>query len=144
MFLSLLAVTFVIAVIVCAIVARIFAKPINGILERIVSDDISYAWTKYLNFAIYVVGISGGVRIHYLENFLRAPTEEFSPPPLTTDRWVLEIYRTIIESLQSIAWMLLIFFIFALIAYVIVRAFELKAGGAGSAVQGPPRSEGDD
>lgn len=131
MFLSLLAVTFVIAVIVCAIVARIFAKPINGILERIVSDDISYAWTKYLNFAIYVVGISGGVRIHYLENFLRAPTEEFSPPPLTTDRWVLEIYRTIIESLQSIAWMLLIFFIFALIAYVIVRAFELKAGRDG-------------
>ena len=142
MFLSLLAVTFVIAVIVCAIVARIFAKPINGILERIVSDDISYAWTKYLNFAIYVVGISGGVRIHYLENFLRAPTEEFSPPPLTTDRWVLEIYRTIIESLQSIAWMLLIFFIFALIAYVIVRAFELKAGNAGSAGQVPPRSEG--
>jgi hypothetical protein len=141
MFLSLLAVTFVIAVIVCAIVARIFAKPINGILERIVSDDISYAWTKYLNFAIYVVGISGGVRIHYLENFLRAPTEAFSPPPLTTDRWVLEIYRTIIESLQSIAWMLLIFFIFALIAYVIVRAFELKANGAGSTEQNARRYE---
>jgi hypothetical protein len=45
---------------------------------------------------------------------------------LTTERWVLEIYRTIIETLQGIAWMLLVFFVFALIAYVIVRVFELK------------------
>jgi hypothetical protein len=29
-------------------------------------------------------------------------------------------------TLQGVAWMLLVFFIFALIAYVIVRAFELK------------------
>jgi hypothetical protein len=45
---------------------------------------------------------------------------------LTQDRWVLEIYRTIIETLQGIAWLLLVFFVFALIAYVIVRVFELK------------------
>ncbi|RTE86362.1 MULTISPECIES: hypothetical protein [Gammaproteobacteria] len=127
MFLSLLGITFLVSLVVCFIVAKLFAKPIDGILERIVANDIAYAWTKYLKFAIYVVGISGGVRIHYLENFLRDPTEHFTPPVLSTDRWVLEIYRTIIESLQSIAWMLLVFFIFALIAYVIVRAFELRA-----------------
>ena len=128
MFLSLLSITFLVSITVCFIVARLFAKPIDGILERVVASDIAYAWTKYLKFAIYVVGISGGVPIHYLENFLRAPSEHFTPPVLTSDRWVLEVYRTIIETLQSIAWMLLVFFIFALIAYVIVRAFELKAG----------------
>ncbi|WP_064608021.1 hypothetical protein [Photobacterium sp. J15] len=128
MFLSLLGVTFCVSLFVCFIVSRLFEKPLDGILERIVADDIAYAWTKYLKFAIYVVGISGGVRIYYLENFLRAPTEDFAPPVLNTDRWVLEIYRTVIESLQSIAWMLLIFFIFALIAYVIVRVFELRTG----------------
>ena len=128
MFLSLLGITFLVSFIVCFIIARLFAKPIDSVLERIVADDIAYAWTKYLQFAIYVVGISGGVKIYYLENFLRAPTENFAPPVLTSDRWILEIYRTIIESLQSIAWMLLIFFIFALIAYVIVRAFELRSG----------------
>ncbi len=127
MFLSLLGITFLVSLLVCFIVARLFAKPIDGILERIVASDIAFAWTKYLKFAIYVVGISGGVRIHYLENFLLEPNEHFTPPELTTNRWVLEIYRTIIESLQSIAWMLLVFFIFALIAYVIVRAFEIKA-----------------
>ncbi|TLS67297.1 hypothetical protein FEF65_07650 [Mariprofundus erugo] len=133
MFLSLLGITFIVSLLVCFIVAKLFAKPIDGILERIVADDIAYAWTKYLKFAIYVVGISGGVRINYLENFLRAPTEHFTPPVLTMDRWVLEIYRTIIESLQSIAWMLLVFFIFALIAYVIVRAFELRTNAKGQA-----------
>ncbi|GAB6259939.1 hypothetical protein L4174_004630 [Photobacterium sp. CCB-ST2H9] len=127
MFLSLLVVTFVIAVCVCFIVSKLFSQPIDVILERLVASDIAFAWTKYLKFAIYVVGISGGVRIYSLEEFLRAPSENFTPPVLTTERWVLEIYRTIIESLQSIAWMLLVFFIFALIAYVIVRVFELRA-----------------
>ena len=129
MFLSLLGVTFLVAVVVCFIVSRVFESPIDGILNRIVDIDIAYAWTKYLKFAIYVVGVSGGVRIHYLENFLREATEKFSPPVLTGERWVLEIYRTIIESLQSIAWMLLIFFVFALLAYVIVRAVEIRSGG---------------
>lgn len=127
MFLSLLVVTFVVSLCVCFIVVKFFSQPVDGILDRIVADDIAYAWTKYLKFAIYVVGVSGGVRIHYLENFLRPASEQFTPPVLNADRWVLEIYRTIIESLQSIAWMLLIFFVFALIAYVIVRAYELKA-----------------
>ena len=125
MFLSLLVITFLVSLLVCFIVSRLFAKPVDGVLEKIVADDIAYAWTKYLKFAIYVVGISGGVKINYLENFLREPTENFVPPVLSADRWVLEIYRTIIESLQSIAWMLLVFFIFALLAYVIVRVFDL-------------------
>ena len=34
---------------------------------------------------------------------------------------MLEIYRTIIETLQSIAWMLLVVFVATLIAYVLVR-----------------------
>ena len=128
MFLSLLGVTFAVATLVCFVVMRVFAGPLDAILQRIVASDIAGAWTRYLKFAIFVVGISGGVRIHYLESFLQAPSEHFTPPELTGERWVLEIYRTIIESLQSIAWMLLVFFVFALIAYVIVRAFELKAG----------------
>ena len=45
---------------------------------------------------------------------------------LTSDRWIIEAYKSVIGSLQSIAWMLLIFFLFALIAYVVVRGFEAK------------------
>jgi len=45
---------------------------------------------------------------------------------LTPDRWIIEVYKTVIGSLQSIAWMLLVFFLFALIAYVTVRGFEMR------------------
>jgi hypothetical protein len=47
---------------------------------------------------------------------------------LNAERWVLEVYRTGIGTLQSVAWMLLVFFVFALIAYVIVRGMEAKRG----------------
>jgi len=63
MFLTLLLITFAIATIVSFLVARLFANPIDGILKRIIADDISNAWLKYLKFAIYVVGISKGVRV---------------------------------------------------------------------------------
>lgn len=63
MFLTLLLVTFAIAAIVSFLTVRLFASPIGGILERIIADDISQAWLEYLKFAIYVVGISKGVRV---------------------------------------------------------------------------------
>ena len=128
MFLSLIAVTFSISLAVCFILTKLFSGPVDAILKRIVADDIAYAWTRYLQFAIYVVGISGGVRIYYLERFLNQPAPDQPKPALDANRWILEIYRTVIESMQSIAWMLLVFFIFALLAYVIVRVCELRTG----------------
>lgn len=127
MFITLLIVTFVIAFVVSSIVVLMFNKPIDKILVRIISDEISKAWSKYLMFAIYVTGISSGVRIYSLEKYITRPMLEHAEiVQLTAERWVLEVYRTVIGTLQGIAWMLLVFFIFALIAYVIVRAFELK------------------
>ncbi len=126
MFITLLTVTFAIAVIVSMIVVRMFANPIDTILNRIISDDISKAWVKYLKFAIYVVGISSGVRIRALEKYINPSKliENDEALTLTMDRWVLEVYRTIVETLQGIAWSLLVFFLVALLAYVIVRIFD--------------------
>jgi membrane associated rhomboid family serine protease len=126
MFITLLVVTFLISLGVSFIVARIFAKPIDNILKRIISDAISQAWVKYLTFAIYVVGVSSGVRIWELEKYITPPPGHGGMVELTRDRWVLEVYRTVIESLQGLAWLLLVFFVIALIAFVIVRAFELR------------------
>jgi hypothetical protein len=127
MFVTLLVVTFVIAFAVSTIIAKFFYQPINKILGRIITDEISSAWSKYLIFAIYVTGISSGVRVWDLEKYItQQQFEGAHVVTLTGQRWVLEVYRTIIETLQGIAWMLLVFFVFALIAYVIVRAFELK------------------
>ncbi|MFA7684697.1 MAG: hypothetical protein WCX84_07775 [Syntrophales bacterium] len=97
-------------------------------MKRIIADEISDAWLKYLKFAIIVVGVSAGVRIYELEKYITPwrGDKEQRIVQLTNDRWVLELYRTVIETLQGIAWMLLIFFAVALIAYVIVRMGELK------------------
>lgn len=127
MFTTLLIATFIISFVVSTVVVLLFAIPINKILDRIISNKISRAWSKYLKFAIYVTGISSGVRIYSLEKYITKPHYEGSEiVRLTTERWVLEIYRTIIGTLQGVAWMLLVFFVFALIAYVIVRVFEMK------------------
>ena len=128
MFLTLLLVTFIISISVCFIIVRIFNKSLIGILNRLIEESISDAWLKYLKFAIYVVGISSGVRIWELEKYITPTDPEKSEIIiLNTDRWILEVYRTIIGTLEGIAWLLLVFFILAMIAYVIVRLVELKS-----------------
>ena len=134
MFFTLLLVTLLVSALVAFISARAFNTPINNILNRLIDDTIANAWARYMKFAIYVVGISGGVRIYALERYimpqqypkLDGGSENMQPFELTTERWVLEIYRTIIESLQSIAWMLLVFFVISLGMYVLVRIAEMR------------------
>ena len=127
MFITLLIVTFLIAFSVSTIIVLFFSGPIDNILLRIISDEISKAWSKYLKFAIYVTGISAGVRIWELEKYITEPRYEGANiVELKAERWVLEVYRTVIATLQGVAWMLLVFFVFALVAYVIVRARESK------------------
>jgi len=126
MFFTLLFVTLVLAVAVSFGVVKAFDKPVASIFARIVQDSISLVWQKYIRFAAYVVGISGGVRIHQLERYVSAPQKDAELLVLNAERWTLEVYRTIIATLQSLAWMYLVVFLFALIAYVIVRGRELK------------------
>jgi hypothetical protein len=126
MFITLLIVTFIISFAVSFLVVMLFQSPLSKILKRLIEEAISAAWLKYLKFAILVVGISSGVRIWQLERYILPRSGETTPLTLTVERWVLEVYRTIIGTLQGIAWLLLVFFIFALIAYVIVRAIEVK------------------
>ncbi|MHB0777078.1 hypothetical protein [Halomonas sp. WWR20] len=105
----------------------LFNRPVGNILKRIVQDEISGAWHRYITFAGFVVGVSGGVRIYDLERYISAPHKDAEVLVLTPERWTLEVYRTVIETLQSIAWMYLVVFIVALVAYVIVKGFELHS-----------------
>ena len=139
MFIILLLVTLAIALVVSYCVTRLFERPIAAILARIVAEELSTAWQRYITFAIYVVGISGGVRIWELEKYITPRSKDAGPVVLNGERWILEVYRTIIATLQSIAWMLLVFFVFALVAYVVMRGFELRYGrSAAPEKSGPP------
>ena len=129
MFLLLLLATFVVALAVSFAVMWLFTKPIDSVLRRIIADEISAAWSKYMKFAILVVGVSSGVPLPDLEKYVSSTLggrEVQTGPSLTFDRWIFELYRAAIETLQGVAWMLLVFFVFALIAYVIVRIGEMR------------------
>lgn len=125
---TLLIATFIVSVAVASIVVLLFTRPIDRIMRRIIQEDVGKAWTRYLQFAIYVVGIGSGAQVWSLERYLTPQGPGQQVLELTTDRWVLEIYGTILQTLQSTAMLLLVFFVFALIAMVIVRALESRRG----------------
>lgn len=130
MFFLLLLVTFVIALCTSILVMRFFSTPMAAIIGRLVPETLGLAWLRYLQFAITVVGVAGGVRIWDLERYITPEPvphgNGFRILELTPERWVLEVYRTLIGTLQSISTTLLFFFIFSLVAYVVVRIFESR------------------
>lgn len=128
-FLGLLVVTLLISATTSGLVVFFFRRPIDAIFARIIGEDISTAWRKFLVFALFVVGIANGVKVWKLEQFIRpvGPEGSVDRPVLTIEYWGLEIYRTIIDTLGGIAWALLLFFVVALIAFAIVKRREGKA-----------------
>ena len=99
MFFTLLLVTFLIAVAVSFFTVRLFDRPISAILTRIISEELGGALHRYIIFAAYVVDVSGGVRIHQLERYINAPHKDYDVLTLHAERWPLEVYRTVIETL---------------------------------------------
>ncbi|RKX26343.1 MAG: hypothetical protein DRP47_08340 [Candidatus Zixiibacteriota bacterium] len=126
-FLLLLIVTLAIAIAVSIIVLAFFRKPVDKIFHRIIGEEIADAWRKFLTFALFVVGISSGVNIWKLEQFIQPASPDEKITELTAEYWGLEIYRTIIHTLGGLAWALLLFFVVALIAFVLVKRGEMKA-----------------
>ncbi len=125
MFITLLIVVFVVSLGTSFLTALIFSKPVNKILTRLVSEELAPTWQRYILYAVYVVGISGGTRVWEMERYID-PGEDGKVLVLNSERWFIEIYKTVIGSLQGVAWMLLVFFLFALVGYVLVRGFEAR------------------
>lgn len=128
MFLTLLLVTLLVALATSGIVVLLFRRPIRQILDRIIGADLAPAWQRFLLFAIYVVGVSSGVQIWKLEQYIRAePGPEGRVPfTLNAESMGLEVYRTILQVLQGIAWALLVFFVVALVAFALIRRGEAQ------------------
>jgi hypothetical protein len=126
----LLLTTLVVALATSAIVVALFRRPIRQILDRIIGPELAHAWQRFLLFAIYVVGVSSGVQIWKLERYIWAepgPNGAGRPPfVLNGESMGLEVYRTILQVLQGIAWAVLVFFVVALIAFVLVRRGEAQ------------------
>ena len=132
MFVVLLAITLGVSLAVAGLVVYFFRTPIRQILDRIIGESIAEGWQKFLVFALYVVGVSSGVQIWKLEQYLHGqpegPKGELRVLRLDGPSIALEVYRTIIQVLQGLAWALLVFFVVALVAFAIVRRGEPRPG----------------
>lgn len=125
-FIFLLVVSLAVSIGVTTIVVLFFRKHVDKILGRIIQDEISTSWGKFITFALYVIGISSGVNVWRLEKIVAPEGEGIIKPILNAEYWGLTIYRTIIDTLGGMAWALFLFFIVALIAFVIVKKREIK------------------
>jgi hypothetical protein len=128
MFVLLLLVTFSIAAAASFVVVRMFDRPLAGIVARLIPDELAIAWQRYVTFGIYLVGVNGGVRIWEFEKYVLPPYSAAEPLVLTADRWALEVYRTLMGTLQSVAIVLLALFAVALVGYLAVRRRETAHG----------------
>jgi hypothetical protein len=126
MLIGLLVVTLAVTLLTATVAALVFIRPIRRILQRIVGDDLSAAWVRYLVFAMFVVGAGGGVNIRQIERYITPQGPEAQVLALTRERWIIEVYSSAIGALGAITWMLLVFFVFALVAYVVVRSLEMR------------------
>lgn len=125
-FTSLLITLLSLSVLITGLVVAGFRRPITGILNRLVGESMSTAWVNFLSFALYVVGISSAVRSYRLDKYVSKQHTEAVLTELNVNTWILEVYETVRSVLGGLAWSLMSFFTVALIAFIIVRAGELK------------------
>jgi hypothetical protein len=128
MFIALFIASFALALAVAAGVAWLSKDPIEVILHRFLAAHICVALSKYLRFAIVVVGIASGTRVRALEEYIGASSwnKTALTAALTQEIWVLELYRTLVGTLEGIVWLLLAVAFFVLLAILIIRKGNMK------------------
>ncbi|NUN09262.1 MAG: hypothetical protein HUU54_08815 [Ignavibacteriaceae bacterium] len=128
MFLWLLLSGFLVSVTCALIVIFIFRSSLSKTLVRVVGEELAGSWKKFIQFALFVVGISGGVKPWNMERYLSQAGQDTKPLILTQERWVLELYMVVIDTIVAMSWMLFVYFLFSLITIGIIRIFEMKSG----------------
>lgn len=133
MFFILVLLEVVASLVISWYVVRALGQSIEKILNRITSDETSRAWSKCVKCAIFVAGVSGGIRVtekDVQEFGMRMMERSFAEFDSRLYMYMLsglawKICEAVIGALRGIFWFLAWFFIAAAIAFVIVRVIEL-------------------
>jgi hypothetical protein len=141
MFVSFFLATFGAAVVLSCLVAWLFRTPAKNVLQKLLHEEAAAAWTGYVFFTLLVAGVAAGTRVRILEEYLAAPSFNRGPmqAELTQEFWVLEMYRTVIGTVEGIAWTLLGLSLVAGVVYFVANKYHLnkvRPGGAPSTQPG--------
>ena len=123
-------VSFVTAGLVSFFVASVCETPLAILMRRIIQNETSRMFTKYVRYATCLVGISHGVTVNPLgfEFVTHFSEHDYEFPAHILERnldyqlLLLWIQAVIMQSLTAIAYMYLALFILGLIAYITVKA----------------------
>ena len=109
-------------------VSWIFRRMTENILSRHLAENVSHATAKYLQLAIWLVGVSSGARIHMLKDYLNTPAynAEALQAQMTTGLWSLAMYNTATDCLLGILWLMLVFAFFATVGVAFIRRSKIR------------------
>src|SRR2546429_2132451 len=141
MFIALFAASFVLALVLSATLAWLSREAMDAILRRFVVDPVVRGgFEKYIRFAIVVVGISGGTRVKALQEYISAAdyNKAALQAALTQEFWTLELYRTVMGTLEAVAGLLLLCIFLALIAPAVLRLLKVEPLKTAGEAQKPP------
>lgn len=121
MFITLLLSNFCISLMICLVTALLFSGLVGRYLKGSFGEDSSALWVRYLVFLIYIIGVSVGTRIWEIERYAARPEVGGKTIELTHDLMALEIYKTLLATLQIDAVLLFTFLLVAWIALVMKK-----------------------
>jgi len=136
---TIVAFSFVSAVVIAACMVLFFSDPIDEALGRVVPPEMAPAWRQYAKFALFVVAFVGGLRVSELGSLVAARAA--SSPPLTAGQSLLEVLKSIAGSLTASAIALLAFFAATLAVDASRRVYQARRVERRPA---PPSREPDD
>ena len=105
----IMAFSFAAAITIAAAVVRLFSRPIDEALVRVIPAGMEPAWNRFAKFALFVVTFAGGMRLAEFAALLTMRTP--AGPPIAAGQALLEIFKSITGSLVAAAVALLAFFV---------------------------------
>lgn len=105
--------------------AVLFDRATGAVFAQSFGADVGRGWRWLVRFAVLVVGVAGGVRRYELEGYAADGTA----PDLNAAEWLLTVYRSAIEALESVVWALLLFFLVVLLVALLRRRTEEEGIG---------------
>jgi hypothetical protein len=125
---SLLLVKSVVSLLVCFLTVTAFNGPIENLAVKALTQEFWSAWKTLIYLSVYVVGLSRGVLVAELERYTRpahpSKRSRDRDEEMTQEKWILEVVKTVLESLKAVALMLLAF----LAASSVILLLRMKFG----------------
>ncbi len=104
---------------VASAVTASFSSAIDGVLARVLTGELSQAWSRCAKFAVFTASFTAGLRVKELANFL-----SMRVAPMGSGEGLLEVFKSVASALSAASVGLLAFFGAVLLVTAAKAAFR--------------------